>query len=388
MYGRDFFVELCTLPKVVVHDIIIIGGGLAGLTAAVDLSQQGYDVVLFEANTYPHHKGCGEYVSNEVRPYLERLGIDLLAEGAVAITDFEISTLSGYKATTQLPLGGMGMSRYAFDHLLYKKAIGQGVLCNFSKVTSVTYHNDRFNVKTNNESLYAKVVIGAYGKRSALDKALRRDFSFEKQDWLAVKGHFSHPSFPENLVALHNFEGGYGGLSRTESGAVNFCYLTNYESFKRCNDIAKFNQNIVAKNKFLKQFLNESQPVFDSPLTIAQISFQKKTPIVDHILMCGDTAGLIHPLCGNGMAMAIHSAKLASTVIGDYFRNAAYDRSQMEQDYTSDWNRIFKQRLWYGRKLQHVILQKKYLEVGIKTVGKSKSLLRFIINKTHGKTIT
>jgi len=38
-------------------------------------------------------------------------------------------------------------------------------------------------------------------------------------------------------------------------------------------------------------------------------------------LMIGDTAGLIHPLCGNGMAMAIHSAKIASELIGDFYAN-------------------------------------------------------------------
>ena len=379
--------ELCTLPKVYVHDIIIIGGGLAGLTAAIDLSYQGYEVVLFETSTYPHHKVCGEYISNEVRPYLKRLGIDLSAEGAVEITDFEISTVNGYKAVARLPLGGMGMSRYTFDNLLYQKAIEQGVSCNFLKVTEVEYKNDRFIIKAGNKMFYAKVVIGAYGKRSVLDKSLGRDFSFKKNAWLAVKGHFYHPSFPQNLVALHNFEGGYGGLSRTESGAVNFCYLANYQSFKRYNDIAKFNQNVVAENKFLKQFLNEAQPVFDSPLTIAQISFQKKSPVVNNILMCGDTAGLIHPLCGNGMAMAIHSAKLASTVIGEYFGKAAYSRSQMEHDYAKVWNRTFKQRLWYGRKLQYLLLGKRYFEVGVRMVGSSKNLLGFLIQKTHGQII-
>jgi 2-polyprenyl-6-methoxyphenol hydroxylase-like FAD-dependent oxidoreductase len=50
---------------------------------------------------------------------------------------------------------------------------------------------------------------------------------------------------------------------------------------------------------------------FEKPLTISQVSFEEKC-IENHIIMIGDTAGLIHPLCGNGMAMAIHSAKLAT----------------------------------------------------------------------------
>ena len=81
-------------------DIIIVGGGLAGLTASISLSGFGHSVMLFETNTYPHHKVCGEYVSNEVKPYLKHLGIDLMAAGGVPITDFEISSAKGTNILT------------------------------------------------------------------------------------------------------------------------------------------------------------------------------------------------------------------------------------------------------------------------------------------------
>jgi len=122
------------------------------------------------------------------------------------------------------------MSRYALDNLLYEKARQQGVRFFFSKVSEVTYKDDQFFVRTESDSYAAKVVIGTYGKRSALDKSLQRDFSYEKNSWLAVKGHFKHATFPQNLVALHNFEPGYGGLSKTEDGSVNFCYINSFKS--------------------------------------------------------------------------------------------------------------------------------------------------------------
>ena len=57
-------------------DILLIGGGLAGLAAALDLAQRGHRVVVVERKQYPFHKVCGEYVSNEVLPYLRRLRAD------------------------------------------------------------------------------------------------------------------------------------------------------------------------------------------------------------------------------------------------------------------------------------------------------------------------
>ena len=370
------------------YDVIIIGGGVAGLTAAIDLSRFGYNILVFESNRYPHHKVCGEYVSKEVQPYLMGLGVDLMASGAVEISEFEISTVQGKKLSTTLPLGGLGISRYAFDALLYEKALAQGCEFNFSKVTGITFKEDVFQVTSKERELYsAKIVIGAYGKRSSLDKTLDRDFSFQKHSWLAVKGHYRNDDFPKDQVALHNFQGGYGGLSKTETGTVNFCYLTNYNSFKKYGSIDEFNEKVVSQNTYLKEFLKDSEPVFDNPLSIAQFSFEKKHPVVDHILMCGDTAGLIHPLCGNGMAMAIHSAKLASSSIRKYLNNSGFNRLSMEREYASAWAVNFSSRLLFGRKLQRLLINKNWMNSALSTTMVSERLLKYIISKTHGKPI-
>ncbi|WP_084182047.1 NAD(P)/FAD-dependent oxidoreductase [Maribacter ulvicola] len=369
------------------HSIVIIGGGLAGLTAAIHLSLEGLDVAVIEMKPLPHHKVCGEYVSKEIQPYLKRLGIDLKFEGAVDISKFQISTQDGYIVETDLPLGGFGISRYALDHLLYQRAQELGVQFYFEKVIETVFKEDLFTIKTKSGCYSSKIAIGAYGKRSVLDKTLDRDFSKRKQSWLAVKAHYSIADFPKNLVALHNFKGGYGGLSQTESGAVNFCYLAHYDSFKKYKDVESFNTEVVAENPFLKQFLSSAKPIFDQPMTIAQIAFDKKENVVDHMLMCGDTAGLIHPLCGNGMAMAIHSAKIASEFIVRFFKDADYSRNILEQDYKGAWAKAFKKRLWFGRKLQGILMNKTWVSVGIKSVGRSNSILKFIISKTHGDLI-
>jgi flavin-dependent dehydrogenase len=51
--------------------------------------------------------------------------------------------------------------------------------------------------------------------------------------------------------------------------------------------------------------------------------------------MVGDSVGMIHPLCGNGMAMAIHSAKILSELLGDFFRKIE-SRAALEKKYTED----------------------------------------------------
>ena len=369
------------------YDVIIVGGGLAGLTAAIHLSQTKHSVLVLEKKTYPHHKVCGEYVSNEIIPYLIRLGVPIKTSGAVQIDHLELSTASGKATQTKLPLGGIGISRFGLDNLLYETAMANGTQFAFETVNSIRHEGDSFQVTTeNNKSYSSQIAIGAYGKRDALDKQLQRDFIQQKSGWLAVKAHYQFDEFPERRVALHNFDGGYGGLSKTETGAVNFCYLASYKSFQKEKNVMNFNQKVLAKNPFLNDFLEKATPIFDEPLTIAQISFEEKKSVENHMLMCGDTAGLIHPLCGNGMAMAIHSAKIASELVHKYL-NKELDRKQLETNYTQQWNKAFQHRLWMGRQLQSLLLNEKLSNLALKAVTTSPAVLRRLIKSTHGKPI-
>ncbi len=370
------------------YDIIIVGGGLAGLTAAIQLSLGQYAVLVIEKKPYPHHKVCGEYVSNEVVPYLESLGVDLNSAGIVHIDTLQMSTHSGNSITTKLPLGGFGISRYTFDNLLYDRAVKAGVEFIFEAVSSINYRDEVFRVHTASKKFTCSIAIGAYGKRSGLDKKLNREFIQQKSPWLGVKCHYEYENFSDNLVALHNFKGGYGGLSKTEDGSVNFCYLANFENFKKFNSIEDFNQHVVAHNPYLNDFLRDANPKFKKPLSIAQISFEKKEAVENHVLMCGDSAGLIHPLCGNGMAMAIHSAKIVSNCITDYFKSSNHDdRIKLEHTYRVLWKKEFERRLRMGRYIQSLLMNDTVSELAFRTIAKSEKMLQLIIKRTHGSPI-
>lgn len=367
------------------YDVIIVGGGLAGLTAALHLRKENYKVILFESRDYPNHKVCGEYISKEVVSYLDFLGVSL--PKTYELNQLLLSTTKGKALRTTLPLGGLGLSRYTLDHLLYKKAIAAGAVVLHEQVTNISYEKE-FGVSTaSGKKFKGIIVIGAYGKRGSLDKQMKRDFIYKKSPWLGVKAHYKMDSFPDDLVAVHNFRGGYGGISKIESGAVNFCYLVTYNSFKKEGDIASFEHNVIRKNPFLNSFLQDAKMLFDSPLTIGQISFCRKNPVENHILMCGDTAGLIHPLCGNGMAMAIHSAKIASELIHCFFKKASFDRQQLEQEYESSWRAMFIQRLWVGRQLQQLIIHEKLSNYAMGAMARSPYILKKLIKKTHGPII-
>lgn len=368
-------------------NVVIIGGGLAGLTAAIHLLQQGLKVTVIEKSGYPKHKVCGEYISNEILPYLQWLEADVLKLSPTNITRFEFSARNGKTAKAELPLGGFGISRYALDKFLYQKALDNGCIVIKETVTDVTFNNNVFTVTTSNQILRSKIVLGAYGKRSNIDQALNRDFINKKSPWLAIKAHYSG-KFPNNLVAIHNFKGGYCGVSKVENNNINICYLANYATFKKYKSIDEYQRNVLYKNKHLKSIFENATLLFERPLSISQISFDRKKAVENHIIMIGDTAGLIHPLCGNGMAMGMHSAKIAAELLLDYHNGKIPSRTVLENTYTQQWKKHFGKRLFMGRILANILQNTIVTNILVNISILIPSVLRLIIKQTHGKSIS
>lgn len=364
-------------------DIIIIGGGLGGLIAAHQLAKNGREVLLIEKKSFPFHRVCGEYISNEVKDFL--LMEDLFPKeiGPSDISKFQLSSIKGNVANMPLDLGGFGISRYAFDLFLYQKASAAGVKFMLqTQVEEVAFEpkENRFFLKLNKgNSLSANHVIGAFGKRSKVDKAMDRPFMHQRSPFIGVKYHVK-TDFDPNTVALHNFEGGYCGVNQVEKGIFNLCYLGSKEQLRHYGSIPEMEKEVLHKNPHLRQIFQNSEFLFDKPEVINEINFSPKQPVENHILMVGDAAGLITPLCGNGMAIAIHTGKLAAEAI---LLNK--ERIQIESQYRSQWDRIFKTRLWIGRKVQWLFGSKAVSEFSVGLIKNSTFLAKEIMKRTHGE---
>lgn len=372
------------------RDIVIIGGGLAGLVSAILLKKAGKDVVLIEKKKYPFHKVCGEYISNEVKDFLDRNELLPPSVSIANINTLHLSSISGKQAKIPLDLGGFGLSRYTLDHYLFQQAKKIGVDCKSeTAVTSVDFNTarDAFDLQlSNSESLEAKVVIGAYGKRSKIDKKLNRSFINRRSPYIGIKYHIKY-DHPENEVALHNFAGGYCGLNKVENGLSNLCYLSTRDNLRKYGKIPDMEAALLYKNPLLRHIYKNAEFVFNQPEVINEISFETKKPVEDHILMSGDSAGMITPLCGNGMAMAIHSAKMVSETIIENWQNGRLDRLSLEESYRQKWTNAFALRLAIGRKLQKLFGTGFLSGLSVGIINNLKPLANYLVKKTHGTPI-
>ncbi|MEP1095674.1 MAG: NAD(P)/FAD-dependent oxidoreductase [Cyclobacteriaceae bacterium] len=367
------------------YDVAVVGGGLAGLVNAILFRKKDFSVILFEEKSYPFHRVCGEYISNEVIPFLKQHDLFPKELSPTNISKFRLTSTSGKLLEMDLDLGGFGISRYALDHWLARKAHELGVeIHEKERVNSICYTNDSHVLKTSNGTYESRLTVGSFGKKTRLDNDLDRKFTRKKSPYIAVKYHIKTNALDPDVIELHNFSGGYCGASKIENDTYNLCYLSRRDNLKKFGEIATMEKSILHKNPFLKRIFTESEFLFEKPIVINEISFAKKEPVFEHILMSGDSAGMIAPLCGNGMAMAIHSSKILSD-LGCRFLANQIDRGKMETEYVAGWNTNFSARHWAGRKIQGLFGSASSSEFAVSLGRTFRPVAKFLMSKTHGK---
>ena len=113
---------------------------------------------------------------------------------------------------------------------------------------------------------------------------------------------------------------------------------------------------------------------------INEINFEFKSPVENHILMVGDAAGLITPLCGNGMAMAIRAGNMVAEAV-----HSETNRREIEQRYARTWNEEFKTRLWVGRKVQHLFGSGRSSGFARRLIQHVPAVAQKVVKFTHGR---
>ena len=382
-----------------VFEAAIVGGGPAGCSAAIALADRGVRVVLFEAKTYPHDKLCGEFLSPECAALLDRLGLTPTMR-ALRPTQIEIACLTAPDGTTwetRLPGVAWGLSRKALDAALAERAAALGV--DVRQATTVTgiggSLQSGFELETRSAAsatsnatlVRARVVVAAHGKRGALDRALGRRFLRRPQPFLALKAHFRGPPLP-NRIELHAFPGGYCGLSELEGGAANVCLLAHESIFKaRANGhgparLAHFLAWMQTQNARLGDWLTQAKRIDAQWLSIGQAPFVGKRPVVGDVLMVGDAAGLIAPLAGDGIGMALRGGILTAARTAE-FLSGRLSAAEFRRRYAADWQREFGARLRLGRWLQAFMLRPGLLAHALQIVNAVPPLGRYLVTHTR-----
>ena len=144
-------------------------------------------------------------------------------------------------------------------------------------------------------------------------------------------------------------------------------------------------EQILSENAYLKEYLSFKK-LYNQPEVISQVNFSNKEVIEDHAFMLGDAAGLIVPLCGNGMSMALNAA-YGFSQLSELFFDKAISRSQLESQYQKWWKKEFALRLKAGRVLQSLFYKPSLSNPTLRLLNRFPKATDAIVGLTHGRDI-
>lgn len=373
-------------------DILIIGGGPAGSTTALYLSELGFNITLIEKKIFPREVLCGEFLSKEVTDVLKELKIfnDFLSLNPNKLNSFRAVDESGIELNSNLNFDAYALKRSVFDLFLLNKARDKNVkVMQPAEVISTIRSNREFIsvIEENNGNklqIKSKLVIGAYGKQNILDKKLGRDFVNKKSNLNGVKFHL-----PTNLlnkqfedeIRIYTDEELYCGMNQVSDTEMTVCFLENRKQSK-IPSRERLIEVIKSNNHFKKVF---SEDAIDYIKTTniygtGNIYFGKREVVENGIIMVGDAARVISPLAGDGIGMAMESAKLLYSVFSKYNPD---NIDKIYSDYVTQYEKIFSKRLKTAKIIQGIILNRKSRRLGFGLVKNYPSLLPYLIKFTR-----
>jgi menaquinone-9 beta-reductase len=375
-------------------DILVIGGGPAGSTTALYLSRLGYDITLIEKKKFPRETLCGEFLSKEITDILKELNIfqEFISLKPNQIKSFRAVNDSATELHSDLNFEAYAMKRSVFDSLLLENAKKQNVnIIQPAIVRSVSKINSGFVSEVENESgeviqVKSKLVIAAYGKQNSLDKKLERSFINKKSFLNGIKFHLPIELLKEKFsdeIRIYIDEGIYCGMNQVNDSEITVCFLEN-RKYSKIPSRERLTEVINSNKNFRTIFSNEAINYLNTANAYGtgNIHFGKREVVENGIIMVGDSARVIAPLAGDGIGMAMESAKILYEVLNNHKLVESELRS-IYLNYKQLYEKAFSKRLAAARIIQAIILNKKLRKIGFAFADKYSALLPYLIKFTR-----
>ena len=288
-------------------DLIVVGGGPAGTSAAITAARADAKVLLLERGKFPRHKVCGEFVSAESLSLLR----DLLASSYHSLLDDSLRVshgrlfLDGRVLPAPIDPPASSIARFDLDAALMESALAAGVEVRLQTTVREICGSDPFQVSSTAGEFGAAAVINASGRWSNLTAVPVPN----TEKWLGIKAHFVEAD-PADSVDLYFFEGGYCGVQPVNLRVDDSHGRVNAAAMVRA-DVASSLPEIFALHPALAERSREWRLLSD-PVTTSPLIFRKPQPVRDGVLHAGDAAAFVDPFVGDGISLALRSGALAA----------------------------------------------------------------------------
>lgn len=371
-------------------DVVIRGGGVAGGAAALLLARRGYRALVLEEHRLPQDRVCGEFLSPEAIPILRRLGVAeaVTAAGASPIETAVICGAAGRRVRIPLPAAGLGLSRRRLDGLLLQAAEEAGAVVRRGAL-AVRWMADPGKGWTalgaRGEDLgRGRIAVDAAGKRADAwgEGAGPRRPPPRRAGWVGIKAHFRGAAGGFGTVALHSFPGGYCGTAPVEDGLMNACLVAAENRLRRAGGPdALFGAVLAACPSLAAQLAGAErvQPAFVCTAGLHYDANPRRAPVP----RIGDAAGLITPLTGDGMAMALRGAELAVSHLEACLRGER-PAAELEGAVRAALQSEFIGRRGWGRALHELLTRPRAVAVVACVLSRTPAAGQYLFARTRG----
>jgi menaquinone-9 beta-reductase len=303
-------------------DLVVIGGGPAGTSAAITAARAGVQVLLLEKDSFPRHKVCGEFVSGESLQLLNSLLANSLETrqmlSRVPRIDGVRLFLDGRTVHVPIEPPAASLARYDMDAALWRAATAAGVETRTDSPVQDVTGRGPFHIGTPSGAVTARAVIDTAGRWSNLTARPPRLASAPK--WIGLKAHFSEHC-PPPTTDLYFFEGGYCGMQPVPLGdepatsRIVVCSMVRADVATRLEDVFAGEPRLFERSRKWKR-LSES-------ISTAPLLFRPPVPVRDGVLRAGDAAGFVDPFVGDGISLALRGGALAAESLLPFVRGRA-----------------------------------------------------------------
>jgi len=356
-----------------VCDVIVVGGGPAGSTAATLLRRAGWDVVLCDAARFPRHKICGEYVPPAALRIFERLGALGAIESLGPLRHVGMAVVSPGGTTVLGRYGGgvrgLSLRRLDLDRALLDHARQSGVtVLEGARVTGLARCGGGvFEVAVGGDAraagpapaavLRARAVVGADGRNSLVARRLGLRRTEPRHRKWAVMGHFGGVDVPAGHGEMIVTPYGYCGINPLPQGLANVCVVVDHQAIRGAavggDRLASFFHDRISAHPLLRQRMARAEPVGRLWAT-GPMACRTARGFADGAVLVGDAAGFYDPFTGEGIAMALRGAEMAAEVLSGALRRGDLASRALEP-YEEARRAAFHARLRLDRSLQALL---------------------------------
>jgi len=320
------------------YDVVIIGAGPSGATAAYHCTKAGLDTLFVDKSQFPRYKECGGALSEQAMSHLDFPVDDGIIERDVYGTRVRFGN-EVIEAQKPYRMGAL-VTRYKFDYFLVQQAIRAGAkFLENQKVTDLQISHEYVDITTSKAHIRAKLVIGADGSQGITshyirDTIKRNEYAIglvteipadnrdiDKYIFNSIEIHFGIVNLGYGWVFPHEgyFNVGIAGIADKLSNPKKI--LTNFVRERGFNGQYEFHAHKI--------------PIGGVP--------RKK--VADRIILVGDAAGFVDSFCGEGIAYAILSGKIAACVCHNALQRNDGWREELLRIYNDECHRQFEYNL-------------------------------------------